>query len=242
MSRIEAYGASRNLIDNAFTHLTWYEDVCEQVGFKGISQIWKEEPAWYFWQKQVKGAFLLRLHADEALVTEHYLSFTLHYFPRPDEAACQQLPDTEKALLADQSLFHPETNTPNFEAYEDFLSTFVVAEIGCVVDAENSLQLLLYSSDCDERHPVYRFLDLLITTLNFQSKRHHQQAYALQDGPLTTLFLSYSEGSFRRFLAFYELEAPLLETVVPNAKQKLWKYAAHLEAVCSAGGACSCSH
>ena len=37
------------------------KDVCEKTGFKGISQVWKEDPAWYFWLNQVKGAFLLRL-------------------------------------------------------------------------------------------------------------------------------------------------------------------------------------
>lgn len=242
MSGIDAYSACRNLIENAFSHLTWYEDVCEQSGFKGISQIWKEDPAWYFWQKQVKGAFLLRLHADEPLDDKHYISFTLHYFPQEDEPAYQLLAAEEKQLLANDAVFHRETNTPHFEAYEQVLSDFIVAEIGCVMDVDNQLQVLLYSSAHEERHPVYRFLDLLVTTLNFQSKRHHRQAYALLDGALKTLFLSYSETAFSQFLASFELEAVPLETVIPNARIKLWKYAAHLEAVCTVNGACSCRH
>lgn len=242
MSRIDAYSASRNLVENAFSHLTWYEDVCGLAGFKGISQVWKEEPAWYFWQKQVKGAFLLRLHADESLGQNHYLSLSLHYFPQTDESEYQNLSDAEKDLLADTSLFDGETNTPQYEAFEQFVTAFVVAEIGCVVDADNNLQVLLYSTEQEERHPVYRFIDLFVTTLNFQSKRHHQQVYVLQDGGLTTQFLSYSEAGFNQFLESFELETSQLKTVIPNAQIKLWKHAAQLEAVCSVNGACSCSH
>lgn len=242
MNRIDAYSASRNLIDSAFNHMTWYEEICKQSGFKGISQIWKEEPAWYFWLDHVKGAFLLRLHADESLGENHYLSFSLHYFPREEELAYQSLTSVEKQFLTDDKLIHGETNTPHFEAYEQCLNVFMIAEIGCVVDSACRLKTLLYSTTKDEHHPVNRFVDLLVTALNFKSKQHHLQSYILQDGDYKTLFLSYSESSFHRFLTAFELETSLKETVIPNARMKLWRHAAHSDAVCSASGTCNCSH
>jgi len=242
MSQIEAFAASRNLIDSAFSHLTWFEKICDQTGFKGVSQVWKEEPAWYFWMKQVKGAFLLRLHADEPLGDNHYLSFSLHYFPRDNEPAYQLLSAEEVSFLVDDKLLHQETNTPHFEAYELSVNKFLCAEIGCVIDQENILQALVYSSSHGEEHPGYHFIDLLIMSLNFQSKQVHRHAYFLNNGENKSIFLSYSEQGFRQFLSTFNLENTINEAVISNSRLELWSTAALLDAVCSANGTCSCSH
>ncbi len=242
MSGIDAYSATRNLIENAFSYLTWHEDVCEKAGFKGISQVWIEDPAWYFWLDHVKGAFLLRLHADEPIADNQYVSLSLHYFPTTEEAAYQDLSVEEKKLLSDESVFDQETNTPNFEGYDQFISLFVVAEVGFVIDPDNHLQVLLYSSEKDADHLVYEFIDLLISTLNFQSKQHHQKAFLLQDGLMNTSLLSYSEPAFQQFIDEFELDSELLETIVSDSKLDKWLQAAHIDAVCSMNGACSCSH
>lgn len=242
MTGIDAYSATRNLIENAFSYLTWHEDVCEQTGFKGISQVWKEDPAWFFWLNQVKGAFLLRLHAEEPIADNLYVSLSLHYFPMAEEEIFQDLSAGEKWLLSDESIFDRETNTPHFEAYEQFISLFVVAEVGFVVDSDNHLQVLLYSSEKDENHPVSEFIDLLISSLNFQSKQHHQKAFSLQDGLVKTLLLSYSEPDFQQFIDEFELNSELRETIVSDIKLDKWSQAAHIDAVCSMNGACSCSH
>ena len=145
-------------------------------------------------------------------------------------------------MLSDESIFDRETNTPHFEAYEQFISLFVVAEVGFVIDLDNHLQILLYSSEQGENHPVYEFIDLLVSALNFQSKQHHQDAYLLQDGAMSTSFLSYSETAFRQFIDEFELDSELLETIVPSRRLDKWLHAAHIDAVCSMNGACSCSH
>ncbi len=242
MSRVDAYHATRSIIENAFSHLTWHEDVCEKTGFKGVSQVWKEDPAWYFWLDQVGGAFLLRLHAEEPISNNQYLSLSLHYFPIVDEESYQLLGKEEKGLLSDGSIFDLETNTPQFEAYDQFISQFIVAEIGFVVDPENNLQLLLYSSVKDKNHPVYFFISLLINALNFQSKRHHLQAFMLQDESMKTTFLSYSESVFKQFLATFGLNFNLFDTLVDDDKLNEWLHAAHIDAVCSMSSSCSCSH
>lgn len=242
MSGIDAYHATRNIIENSFSHLTWHEDICEQTGFKGISQVWKEDPAWYFWVDHVKGGFLLRLHADETIADNQYVSLSLHYFPTADEEVYDSLSKEEKRLLSDESIFDNKTMTPQFEAYDQFTSLFTVAEIGFVIDPDNLLQLLLYSSEKGEGHSVHPFIDLLIIALNFQSKCHHQQAFLLRDGPVKTTFLSYSEPVFQQFLAEFELDLDLLEELTNDDKLDKWLHAAHMDSVCSLSSSCSCSH
>jgi len=242
MSRVDAYHATRSIIENAFSHLTWHEDICEKTGFKGISQVWKEDPAWYFWLDQVGGAFLLRLHAEEPISDNQYLSLSLHFFPAVDVESYQSLSIEQKKLLSDGSIFDLETNTPKFEAYEQFTSQFIVAEIGFVIDPENELQLLIYSSEKDESHPVHFFISLLVNTLNFQSKRHHLQAFMLQDESIKTIFLSYSDSVFQQFLVKFGLDLNLFENLVGDDKLNEWLHAAHIDAVCSMSSSCSCSH
>lgn len=242
MSGIDAYSVTRNLIENTFSYLTWHEDICKQTGFKGISQVFIEDPAWYFWLDHVSGAFLLRLHADEPLGDNQYVSLSLHYFPTVDEDAYHGLSAGEKCLLSGGDVFDQETWTPKFEAYEQFVSLFVVAEIGCVIDADSQLRVLFYSSEQDENHPFHEFIDLLVSSLNFQSKQHHQDAFLLRDGSVYTSFLSYSENVFQQFIDEFELDSGLLEKIIPDNKLNKWLRAAHIDAVCSMNGACSCSH
>ncbi|MFK5925494.1 MAG: hypothetical protein QM483_02580 [Desulfuromusa sp.] len=242
MSGIDAYSATRNLIENTFSYLTWHEDICEQAGFKGISQVWIEDPAWYFWLAQVNGAFLLRLHADEQIGDNQYVSLSLHYFPTVDEETYHDLSAGEKLLISDDSVFDLKTKTPHFEAYEQFISLFIVAEIGFVIDPDNFLQVLLYSSEKDDNHPFHEFIDLLVSSLNFQSKQHHHSAFSFQDGLVNTSILSYSEPAFQQFIDEFNLDSDLLKVIVPDNRLNNWLRAAHLDAVCSMNGACSCSH
>ena len=242
MTSIDAHSAVRNLVENAFTHLTWHENVCQETGFKGISPIWKEEPAWYFWSDRVSGSFLLRFHAEESIEANQYISLSLHYFPTIDEDAYRKLSAGEKWLLSDKSVFDPVTNSPEFEAYEQFITSFLVAELGLVVDSDNNLQVLLYSSDKQKDHPLHQFLDLLIRALNFQSGKHHLQAYHLQDNELSSTFLSYSQRGFEEFLQAFDIDIDCLDELLPNDELKSWQHAAHMEAVCSMTGSCNCSH
>ncbi|WP_321391678.1 hypothetical protein [uncultured Desulfuromusa sp.] len=242
MSGIDAYSATRNLIENTFSYLTWHEDICDQVGFKGISQVWIEDPAWYFWLNHVEGAFLLRLHADESMGENHYVSLSLHYFPTAGENAYHSLNAVEKKLISDSTVFDFTTGTPKFEAYDQFISLFVVAEIGFVIDADNHLQVLLYSSEQKENHSCYEFVDLLVSSLNFQSKQHHNKAFSFRSGMVNTTLLSYSGSALQQFRDEFNLDADLFEIIVPDARLNRWLRAAHMDAVCSVNGACSCSH
>jgi len=242
MTGIDAYSAVRNLIENAFTHLTWYETICNETGFKGISPVWKDEPAWYFWLDRVPGSFLLRYHADEPLEANQYISLSLHYFPTAGEEVYQDLSAGERWLLSDKSVFDRETNSPEFDAYDQFITSFLVAELGFVVDLDNNLQVLLYSTDKRGNHPLHQFLDLLVKALNFQSKKHHLQAYYLRSNEVNSTFLSYSQGSFEGFLQAFDVDINSLGELPLDGKLEHWQRAAHINGICSMSGSCSCSH
>lgn len=242
MSSSDSYQATRDLIDHAFSHLTWYEDVCRQTGFKGISQIWKDEPAWYFWQDGIKGAFLLRLCAEDLLQEYPLVNLTLHYFPAPDEEAYSLLSAGEKWLLSAEKSFDSETCTPRFEAYNEFIHLFVAAEIGLVFDSNNDLQVLFFSTECDDQHQVHQFLDLLIKALNFQTKKHQLSVHEMKEDEVTTLLLNYSAPVFDRFLAEFGLDRSELSDLSHTDRAGEWTHIAHQEAICSMTGACSCHH
>ena len=242
MNRIDAHAATRLLIDNAFSHLTWYDSICTRMGFRGISQIWKDDPAWYFWMENVEGAFWLRLLDEENLGENQYVSMAVHYFPGMSESFFRDLSAGEKWLLSDESAFDRKTSTPRFEVYDQFFDICLAAEIGLVVDPENVLQLLIFSTEKPSEHPAFRFLDLLVKTLHFQSGRHHRQLSVLRSGPVSSLLLNYSEAVFRDFLDAFELDAAEMETLDNDQRSCTWAAAAHLDAECSMHGACSCHH
>ena len=240
MSCFDAYAATRNLIDNAVSHLTWHEKACSALGFKGISQIWKEQPAWYFWLDGIKGGVMLRLHKDEAVGSSQYVSLSLHYYPAAGTAAYLQLTAEEKVLIADEQMFDLKTDTPRFETFEECLPYFLVAEIGLLIDEDGQLQLLVFSSQTDSSAPSAVFFDFLVKTLNFYLKKHHHQVRQIDSGPTSSIILIYDDAAFINFEEIYELDiADFVDTLQADVLEH-WKLAAHLDAQCSMQGACSC--
>ncbi len=240
MSRIDAVTGIRMLIENAFSNLTWHEEACAYLNFKGISQVWKEEPAWYFWRDDVPGAFLLRLLEDEPIADSQYVSMTLHYYPAAENAANLALTAEEHALLNYTATFDQPTCTPRYEEFESCLPHFIAAEVGVMIGADNQLQLLVFSTGKAPSHPVFDFIDLLVSTLNFEAKTHHQTAAQLDAPGANSLFLIYDTSAFNTFQFTFGLEeSPLSE---PKNTKRLanWRHCAHMDISCSMNGACSC--
>lgn len=243
MSLTDPYLLVRTLVDSAFSHLTWHEDACRQVGLRGISQVWKETPAWYFWLEEFRGAFLLRLHDGEPFHGHQLVNLSLHYFPAPDEEAVDVLSVGEQGLLADERVFDRSTSTPHYEAYEQCMGLFMVGEIGCILDQHNRLQLLFFSTALAKPHQAHRFFDVLVQVLNFQAGQPPLNAYAMhEDEATTTLLLVYSEPVSERFFDEFQLDKQRLVDISGGTGFKLWKDAACMDAVCSMSGACSCHH
>lgn len=240
MSQIDACLATRTLIENAFSHLTWHETACRAFGFQGISQVWREEPAWYFWLDEVEGAFLVRLFEEEAIDTSQFVSLAVHYYPPTDSENRFQLSSRERQIIFDDDLFDRRTCTPHFEAFEACLGFFVCAEISLMIDPENRLQLMAYSTDDPVRRPTDRLLDLLVKALNFEAGRHHRAAWMLKENKPSSLFLVYDENGFKRFLAYFGLNRKNLQPAQITEDLNQWCASAQMDIPCSIHGVCSC--
>jgi hypothetical protein len=237
---IDGSYAVRNLIDSAVSYLTWHEDACKTIGFKGISQVWQEIPAWYFWMTDIAGGFLFRFHQEEPVNQSQYISLSLYYYPDKKEAAYQQLSSLEKGLIDDPEIIDQKTNTPKFESFEHCLPYFLSAEIGLLIDETNKLQALVFSSSNGQTHPTEVFFSFLVKTLNFYLKSHHIQAKQLNMTDISSLFVIYDTIAFEQFLKAYNIDKSSFVHPIQTGMLENWKNTAHLNAECSVNGACAC--
>ncbi len=240
MTAIDSSEVMRNLIDSAVSYLTWHEDACKTLGFKGISQVWQETPAWYFWVDGIAGGILFRLHQEESMGNSQYASFSVHYYPDAQEAAWQKLTEKEKLLLNDPEIIDPETHTPQFESFKYCLPYFLSAEISLLINSKNQLQTLVFSSVNDQNHPVSLFFGFLVKTLNFYLKSHHIKAKQLNMDDTSSLFLIYNIKAFEQFIKAYNLEESNFFEPLQTGMLENWKNTAHMNAECSAKGTCAC--
>lgn len=240
MNQIDGHLAVRLLIENAFSHLTWHETACRDFGFRGISQVWMDEPAWYFWLHDIEGAFLLRLHDEEPIDRGRFVSLTVHYYPAPGSRNQQVLSSRERQIILDDKLFDQRTCTPCFEAFEVCRDFFICAEIGLMIDAQNRLQMLVYGTEGDLRQPADRLLDLLVKTLNFASGAHHCSAWRLKEEQASSLLLVYDQQALAGFLSCFGLTKNDLQPAWGTEHLEQWRKSSHMAAVCSVHGTCSC--
>jgi hypothetical protein len=118
---------------------SWVERVKSILGLQGVSQIWCETPAWYFWLADVPGAYELRLEPgdDPAVGTEGIITglFTVRFFPRATGWAFLTFSREERNLISSE-LFD-ETNTLRLEARECVHPhLFTIATIGISLSEE----------------------------------------------------------------------------------------------------------
>ena len=58
---IDTVSLFRNRINSLLTTASWVEDVKRLLGITGVSPIWDDTPAWYFWIEGAPGAYSLVL-------------------------------------------------------------------------------------------------------------------------------------------------------------------------------------
>lgn len=119
---------------------SWVESVKSILGLQGVSQIWCETPAWYFWLSEAPGAYELRLEPldDPDVGTGGILNglFSVRFFPRPAGWAFSTFSREERNLVSSE-LFD-ETNTLRAEARECVHPhLFTIATIGISLSEEN---------------------------------------------------------------------------------------------------------
>ncbi|WP_022850848.1 hypothetical protein [Limisalsivibrio acetivorans] len=241
MSTIDINLAIRDIVDHSVSHLTWYEQACSDFGFKGISQLWEDEPSWYFWSDEIPGAFLLRFVDGEMVEGEGFASLVVHYFPdRSDAGSVSRLSDEELKLFEDDSLYDSESSSPRFEAYNSFLAHFKVAELGVLFDGDKCVKMLSLARTEEWKEESGVFFQMLISIFNFYWKSHHTSEFSLsQEGADVTL-LVYDSDSFGVFRQSFGIEEQELRIDTDRRLTERIKHVSHKNYKCSANGACSC--
>jgi hypothetical protein len=116
----------------------------DELGIGQMSQIWIDVPAWYFWLKDVPGAFMLEAlegrtlqpFNDEASGALSVLS-AVRYFPHPDEKSFGAFSPEERSLRT--SALFDATGTPRFEEIEKVRNRFFhIANLECIFGGGNA--------------------------------------------------------------------------------------------------------
>lgn len=221
----------RKLVENALTHLSWFDTVRDELNLTGISQIWDEEPAWYFWLGQ--RSYLLR-YANLVEESPNDLTAILHAFPTCeewDEGRCSH------ALLTTEH-FDFATMTPRFESFALFKEAFIVGEMTFSL-TDGKLQLLAASSHEEAWEKVWAFTELFVALLTFQHKVEPSEA---------PYFFSPMEKVSSVLVPFDASGSAIAKVVVATDPYRHlptpmnWHRMAHQEFTCTASGTCACSH
>jgi hypothetical protein len=97
---------------------SWVEELKEILGLTGVSQVWKDQPNWYFWLAQGPGPFSLQLERTEARPSTRSEFnrglFSLRLFPYPHQEVFSRFSSKERDLIQSEHFDH--TGTPRFES------------------------------------------------------------------------------------------------------------------------------
>jgi len=109
----------RNQIEGMLATVSWVDKVKKLLGIKGVSQIWGDAPAWYFWISDAKGVYHFRL-SEASISKDHPKTargmFTVKCYPYAERDAFSAFSFQERHLI--QSRFFDGTHTPRFEDRE----------------------------------------------------------------------------------------------------------------------------
>jgi len=109
----------RDRIEGMLSTASWVARVKDLLGIDGVSQIWGEAPAWYFWISDAPGVYLFQLSA--ASISESHPetargTFAVKCYPYADRDAFRYFSFLERDLV--KSRFFDCTHTPTFEDRE----------------------------------------------------------------------------------------------------------------------------
>lgn len=97
---------------------SWVERLWPELGLQGVSQVWDDRPAWYFWLSGAPGAYELALaqvqprepNAPQAASA----IFEIKFYPRAGAPVLETFSPQEQSLV--RSAVFDDTDTPVFEA------------------------------------------------------------------------------------------------------------------------------
>lgn len=118
---------------------SWFEEFKESLGIQGVSQVWGDMPAWYFWISESPGAYLFQLEeaGEESDGGGSRGLFSIKYYPRPGTEVFGRFSFEERSLI--ESDLFDNTGTPLAEAREKIPeSLFNVAAVECVLGSDDA--------------------------------------------------------------------------------------------------------
>jgi hypothetical protein len=225
----------RLAIDNSMIHLLWHDEVRQQAGLTGISQVWGDEPSWYFWLAGRPGAFLLRAGICEELAGRSLVTYLLHYFP-PASA------DRAEQDLLESPFFDQATGTPAYEHRHRFFDSFIAGEIGLALGTEGG-PLVTYGSWQQENHSDARaFFNTFVSALIFF---YHLSPTTVCNGTsapmIESRFAVFDRVFFEEFLTQTDSERLFLTPATPESIPESWSLRTDLPPTCTAAGVCGCA-
>ncbi len=116
----------------------------DELGIGQMSQIWIDVPAWYFWLKDLPGAFMLEALEGRTLQPfndEESGAFSVlsavRYFPHPDEKNFDAFAPEERSMRT--SALFDDTGTPRFAEIGKVRNSFFhIGNLECIFDRGNS--------------------------------------------------------------------------------------------------------
>ncbi len=128
---------------------SWVEKIRTDLGLEGVSQVWGERPAWYFWISDAPGVYLLELAETGTRQDEdfdlHEVTFFLKCYPFVDHRVFQSFSFEEQGLI--RSKYFDHTNTPHFDYRENISpNLFNIAKIECAFDGEETMAAFTFES------------------------------------------------------------------------------------------------
>jgi hypothetical protein len=196
-SDIDTVSLFRNRINSLLTTASWVEDVKRLLGITGVSPIWDDTPAWYFWIEGAPGVYSLvleRTWTDGSHESGPFHGlFSVKCYPFQASREFATFSFFERHLIA--SKLFDSTNTPRFESRSSIpASLFVVGAIECVVQGEGHCCTLTLESP-----------DLM---------RARYEAEALEDYPLIDWSHFYRVGEVGRKIPGWDLSYILFDRLV----------------------------
>lgn len=108
----------RSEMEGMLLTASWAEELKETLCLTGVSQVWKDQPNWYFWLAHGPGPFSLQL--EKTGVWSTTLSefkrglFSLRLFPYPHQEVFSRFSPEEREQIESEHFDH--TGTPEFQS------------------------------------------------------------------------------------------------------------------------------
>jgi len=128
---------------------SWFDEIRTELGMQGVSQLWAQRPAWYFWIADAPGVYLLELAAADSRQMEgfdlHRVTFALKCYPFAGQQVFKFFSFEEQGLI--RSPYFDHTNTPRFDQREKIdPHLFNIAKIECTFDGGETMAAFVFES------------------------------------------------------------------------------------------------